>query len=82
LLRRPEPVSERVRPDARHYLLVNFHRLLVVPPIEAGRMSREEVLSHLVDDARKILGCARDLADSRDEGEISGHIAVDAVSEV
>ena len=76
-----QSLSERVRPDARLYLLVNFHRLTVVPLIEGGSLSTDEISNHLSDDIGTILRRARDLADSREKKEISGHVIADAVSE-
>jgi hypothetical protein len=75
-------LSERIRPDAKLYLLVNFHRLVVMPLLEGGSFSTDEGFDYLSDDVGILLRRARDLADSREEEEISGHLLVDALSEV
>ncbi len=75
-------LSERIRPDAKLYLLVNFHRLVVMPLIEDGSISMDEVFGYLSDDVGILLRRARDLADSREAEEISGHLMVDALSDV
>jgi hypothetical protein len=72
-------LSERIRPDAKLYLLVNFHRLVVVPLIEGGGLSTDEILGHVSHDVGTILRRARDLAEAE---EISGHVVVDALSDV
>jgi hypothetical protein len=72
-------LSERIRPDAKLYLLVNFHRLVVVPLMEGGSISTDEIFDYLSDDVGIILRRARDLAEAE---EISGHLIVDALSEV
>jgi hypothetical protein len=75
-------LSERIRPDAKLYLLVNFHRLVVMPLIEGESISTNEALGYLSDDVGILLRRARDLADSREAEEISGHLMVDALSDV
>ena len=75
-------LSERIRPDAKLYLLVNFHRLVVMPLIEGGSISTDEVFGYLSNDVGILLRRARDLADSREAEEISGHLMVDALSDV
>jgi hypothetical protein len=75
-------LSERIRPDAKLYLLVNFHRLVVMPLLEGGSFSTDEGFDYLSDDVGILLRRARDLADSREAEEISGHLMVDALSEV
>jgi hypothetical protein len=75
-------LSERIRPDAKLYLLVNFHRLVVMPLLEGGSFSTDEDFDYLSDDVGILLRRARDLADSREAEEISGHLMVDALSEV
>jgi hypothetical protein len=75
-------LSERIRPDAKLYLLVNFHRLVVMPLLEGGSFRSDEGFDYLSDDVGILLRRARDLADSREAEEISGHLMVDALSEV
>jgi hypothetical protein len=74
-------VSERIRPDAKLFLLVDFHRLLVMPLVESGRMTPDEDFGRLGDDTGFIISSARDLADRDQEEEISSHRVVDTVSQ-
>ncbi len=76
-------LGEMVRPDARHFLLVNFHQFILMPAYLASRrldISSTEVFQSLRTDARTILLASADLARQRDRSEISGHIVLDSIS--
>lgn len=75
-------LSERIRPDARLYLLVNFHRMAIMPLTEARKAYTDELYNFVSEDAEIILRRASDLADRRSEAEISAHLLIDSVSEV
>lgn len=66
-------VWPRLRPDARHFLLVNFHQMIVLPLIRSqwfAKGSMEELRFLLRDGARQILDAAK--YEESAEGEISG----------
>lgn len=74
-------LSLRLRPDARLFLLVNCHQMVLLPLAYAERVITEplpveQILRH---DVRTILASASEMA--RGE-EISGHAVIDAVSRV
>ncbi len=74
---------ERVRPDARHFLLVNFHQFVLVPAYLAGDrlgISKDAVLDSLRTDARTILRDSEELSRQREKPEISGHIVLNSIS--
>lgn len=76
-------LRERVRPDARHFLLVNFHQFIVAPAYLASprlNINAAEVFDVLRDDTRTILRASEELSRERERGEISGHIVLDALS--
>jgi len=73
-------LTRRLRPDARHFLVVNLHQMVTLPleypfgPPDAAPIDRD-----LVGDLRTILEEAR--TESRDE-EISGHDVINSLSKV
>lgn len=69
-------IQRRVRWDARHFLLVNLHQIVVLPQHGAGRMD-EERWSLLRNDVQVILAKAAESA-----GEISAHAVLDATAGV
>lgn len=76
-------LQERVRPDARHFLLVNFHQFILVPAdLSSARLgvSRDGILESLRSDARTILRNSEELSRQRENQEISGHIILDSIS--
>lgn len=76
-------LSEIVRPDAKHFLLVNFHQFILVPAYlssESLSISRDQVVASLRTDARTILRASEDLARQRETREISGHIVLDSIN--
>jgi hypothetical protein len=74
-------LSSALRPDARLFLLVNIHQMLVLPLAYAERLrlARLPVNEIVRDDVRTILKAARE---ESNEEEISGHAVVNAVSRV
>lgn len=83
-------LKSRIRSDAHHFLVVNFHQMIVMPllmspnaPYRIEYNSNEkpfysdEFYKVISDDIMKILSSA---ADNEGQGEISGHAILDAVS--
>lgn len=67
---------ERLRPDARLFLLVNYYELLVLPlRLGTSPMDEEEIFSRLGSDATHTLAKAAETT-----GEISGHLVMSTVS--
>jgi hypothetical protein len=77
-------LSERVRPDARLFLLTNFHQLITLPLVYSGR-SREEVFDRVSNDTLTILDRAVDVArlgaGEEDGYELSARTMLEAVHE-
>jgi hypothetical protein len=69
-------IERRVRWDARHFLLVNLHQIVVLPQHRAGGMDKE-LWSLLRNDVKVILAKAAESA-----GEISAHAVLDATAGV
>jgi hypothetical protein len=69
-------IQPRVRWDARHFLLVNLHQLVVLPMSRGDQMD-QKVWSLLRNDVKVILAKA-----AGNTGEISAHTVLDATSEV
>jgi hypothetical protein len=69
-------LQRRVRWDARHFLLVNLHQVVVLPQDRGGRMD-EELWSLLRNDVKVILAKAAGSA-----GAISAHAVLDATAAV
>ena len=69
-------IQQRIRQDARHFLLVNLHQMVVLPQDRAGRMDGE-LWSLLRNDVKVILAKAAESA-----GEISAHAVLDATAGV
>jgi len=68
--------SERLRPDARLFLLVNYYELLVRPlRLRTSPMDEEEIFSRLRSDATHTLAKAAETT-----GEISGHLVMSTVN--
>lgn len=81
-------LTDRVRPDAKHFLLVNLHQLVVLPIIhpDAPHISHEELRSMLEHDSELILKVASESKSNNtkwnDGREISGGSIVRTVSEL
>jgi hypothetical protein len=76
-------LSEIVRPDAKHFLLVNFHQFILTPAYLSSEnlgIKGDQVLHSLRTDVRTILRASEELARQRETGEISGHIVLDSIS--
>ncbi|HEX3131217.1 MAG TPA: hypothetical protein VH394_28030 [Thermoanaerobaculia bacterium] len=67
-------IQSRMRWDARHFLLVNLHRMVALPMDHAGRMDAD-LWSLLRNDVRVILAKA-----AGNPGEISAHSVLDATA--
>jgi hypothetical protein len=75
-------IRPSIRPDAAVFLLVNIHQLIVLPLVETQREPTDEIFSSIRDDVDYLLKFAGEMAVSRGEEVISGHIMVDALSYV
>lgn len=75
-------LSERLRPDAKLYLLVNYHRLLVIPLVRSKFIDTKQIFDSLKVDAKLALNEARAIADRRKKDRISGHVMVDSIGKV
>jgi len=75
-------LSEKLRPDAKLYLLINYHNLLVMPLIRRGSMREDILFDALEQDAKSALRRAKKQADWNDENTISGHRMLSAISDV
>lgn len=76
-------LHKRVRPDARHFLLVNFHQFILMPAYLSGStlgISEDGILDSLRSDARTILRNSEELSRQKENQEISGHIVLDSIS--
>lgn len=69
-------IQPRVRWDARHFLLVNLHQMVVLPMSRGDQMD-QKVWSLLRNDVKAILAKA-----AGNTGEISAHTVLDATSDV
>jgi hypothetical protein len=69
-------IAQRIRWDARHFLLVNLHQIVTLPMDRAGRMDAD-LWSLLRNDVRVILAKAAERP-----GEISAHAVLDATAGV
>lgn len=69
-------IEQRIRWDARHFLLVNLHQIVTLPMDRAGRMDGD-LWSLLRNDVKVILARA-----SEGAAEISAHSVLDATSQV
>ncbi|MES1245564.1 MAG: hypothetical protein ABUT39_28420 [Acidobacteriota bacterium] len=67
-------IQDRIRWDARHFLLVNLHQIVTLPMERAGRMDRD-LWGLLRSDVQVILAKAAESA-----GEISAHAVLDATA--
>jgi hypothetical protein len=82
-------LAGRVRADARHFLLVNYHQLVVMPLLDEqaeSDNSLDELYAQLREDTETILTTADRLAQHRGNpspasGELSAHVVLDATSE-
>jgi hypothetical protein len=76
-------VERKLRPDARLFLLVNVHNMVVLPLSFAGEMPPQRVtIEMLSEDLRLILKDASARAEQLQEEEISGHMVLNVLSEV
>jgi hypothetical protein len=69
-------IEQRIRWDARHFLLVNLHQVVTLPMDRAGRMDGD-LWNLLRNDAKVILAKA-----AEKPGEISAHAVLDATAAV
>ena len=72
-------LTRRLRPDARHFLLVNLHQMVALPLEYPFGYRGEALEGELVRDLRTILEEAR--TEARDD-EISGHDVINSLSRV
>lgn len=72
--------SRPLRPDAKHFLLVNFHQMIVLPLVHpaAGEFSEDDIRQAIQDDVRLILRNA--LEEPGESEEVSGGAVVQAVA--
>lgn len=70
--------NRRLREDARALLAVNMQDLIVLPLQLGGRVSVEEVIADVREDAKLLVAESRSA--SPEEPEISGHEIVDSLS--
>ena len=72
---------DTLRPDARFFLLVNVHQMIVLPLThrEGDSGGQIAIENYVRDDVRAILEASREEAN---DNEISGHMIVDALSRV
>lgn len=79
-------LTKRVRPDAKHFLLVNLHQLVVLPLMhpESKAVTILELRDMLSNDVRKILEHSSEAvkADNIIESEISSHIILKTISKI
>jgi hypothetical protein len=75
-------LSETLRPDAKLYLLVNYHNLLVTPLMQSETMSEEVLFDTLEQDLVLALRRAKKQADWADRDTISGHLMLSTIDEV
>lgn len=75
-------LTERLRPDGMHFLVVNLHQMVMLPLShpDAEAPSLSELDAILRDDVRIILVDAR--SNVKDNPEITGYDLVDALSRV
>ncbi len=75
-------LSRRLRPDGKHFLLVNLHQMVVLPLVrsESAKAHLPELQSDLRSDAQTILEAA--VEDSTQNNEISGTAVLMATSRV
>jgi hypothetical protein len=72
--------SQQLRPDARLFLLVNLHEMIVLPlSASPGRLEGQRLAELLRNDVRTILEAAREPTGNN---EISGHAVINAISRV
>jgi hypothetical protein len=74
-------LQERIRPDARFFLLVNVDQMIVMPLSYSGnlRVDRQPLNEMIRTDVRTILRTASERVDQQ---EISGHRVVNVLSEI
>jgi hypothetical protein len=73
-------IQPRVRWDARHFLLVNLHQIVVLP-MDRGDQMDGRVWSLLRNDVKVILAKAAEATSGKDDREISAHAVLDATSQ-
>jgi hypothetical protein len=77
-------LENQLRADARLFLLVNFHELILIPLLRTGRTDVDQSTARIQHDLIRILDTARSLAHSRSpagsEVYVSGHTVVDALA--
>jgi len=71
-----------LRPDAKYFLLVNFHHLIVRPLFER-RPYREKFYPEIENDIEKdILTIVSETKQNSEQGEISGHKIMDTINKL
>ena len=76
-------LDDQLRPDARFFLLINFHQMVLLPLSYAKQSPPPEVLFEMINqDVRAVLEIARSRLKRENRREISGHMIVEALSEV
>ena len=74
-------IEEYLRPDARHFLIINFHQMIILPLINSIDNENHKIddMLHLIkEDIRTILSSSKILAG--DKKEISGSCILKSVS--
>ena len=75
-------LEQRLRPDARLFLVVNVHQMVVLPLSYTAHMPPRDLLKDMIrDDIRSVLQVAIS-SERRDQREVSGHAVVNALSQV
>ena len=76
-------LDDQLRPDARFFLLINLHQMVLLPLSYAKQLPAPELMAEIIrHDVRTVLEIARSRLKQADRHEISGHMIVDALSEV
>lgn len=69
-----------LRPDAKYFLLVNFH-LLIVRPLFEQRPNREKLYQEIIQDIESdISTIISETIQNFEQGEISGHKIMDTIN--
>jgi hypothetical protein len=74
-------IEKYLRPDARHFLLINLHQMILIPLINSGNneyLNLDNILYMIGEDTKSILYSAKNLAGHKKE--ISGVKVLKAVS--
>lgn len=75
--------EDKLRADAKYFLLVNFHELVLKPILEGeyyGEVTNEnELLKNIEDDIQNIISTTINVEENR-EGKISGHKIIGTIN--